>query len=156
MALLNAETKIPQLLLDYVDSRRVALSIPASADLPFYAGVIDSNKAMPCVVFYCSDFTMKHSERMQLTVNVEYLNQTAIEDSAEENAIASQVRSAVADIASWQAWLLALTTLEKTGWRITKTRVTGGGIDIDAEAGQRRRFTTLQISAITSETTFPV
>jgi hypothetical protein len=156
VALLNAETKIPQLLLDYVDSRRTALSIPTSAELPFYAGVIDGDRAMPCVVFYCSDFSMKHPERMQLTISVDYLNQTAIEDSTEESAIASQVRSAVADVESWKTWLLALSEANRTGWRIIKTRVTGGGIDIDAEKSQRRRFTTIQISAITSETTFPV
>ena len=110
---------------------------------------------MPCVVFYCDSFDMKHPERMILSVRVDYINQTAIEDSTDESAIASKVRSAVADIASWQAWLLALSTGDRTGWRITKTRLTGGGIEIDAETSQRRRWSSLVIHAITSETTFP-
>lgn len=156
MPLINAETKIPQLLLDYVDSRRTALSIPAEADLPFYAGVRDGTRALPCVVFYCADFQMKHSERMVLTVRVDYINRTALEDSTEESAIASQVRSAVADIAAWQAWLLALSSDARGGWRITKTRLVSGGLELDEENSGRRRFTTLQINAITSETTFPV
>ena len=98
MALINSETKIPQLLADYVDSRRTGLALPASTALPFYAGVRDGTKAMPCLVFYCSQFEMKHSERIVLTINVDYLNQTALEDSADENAQASKIRSAVADV----------------------------------------------------------
>jgi hypothetical protein len=155
MPLINAETKIPQLLLDYVDSRRVALSIPDSTALPFYAGVRDSVKVTPCVVFFCEDFVMRHSERMTLSIRVEYVNDLAADDSTEESANASQVRSAVADIASWSAWLLALTTPEKEGWRVTKTRLMGGGVDIDADKAERRRFSTVQVHAITSETTFP-
>lgn len=156
MALINAETKIPELLLDYVDSRRVALSIPAEADLPFYAGVRDGSRAYPCVVFYCDSFEMKHSERMVLSVRVDYINRAELEDSAEENAIASQVRSAVADVESWKTWLLALTSAERNGWWITKTRVTGGGIDIDDETAERRRHTSLAVNCMTTETCFPV
>lgn len=155
ITLINAETKIPELLLDYVDSRRAALSIPAEADLPFYSGVRDGTQQLPCVVFYCEEFEMRHSERMTLRVRVDYINQLSIEDSTEESAICSQVRSALADIAAWQAWLLALTSDERNGWRVTKTRLASGGIEIDGETAQRRRFTALQVNVITSETTFP-
>lgn len=155
MALINAETKIPELLLDYVDSRRVALSIPAEADLPFYAGVRDGDRAMPCVVFYCDSFEMKHSERMILSVRVDYVNRLDLEDSTEESAIASQVRSAVADVESWKTWLLALTTAERNGWWITKTRVVSGGVEIDGETSERRRSTVLAVNCMTTETCFP-
>lgn len=155
MALINTETKIPELLLDYVDSRRTALSIPVEADLPFYAGVTDGAQARPCVVFYCDNFKMRLSERMTLSVRVDYLNDTAADDSTEENAVASQIRSALADVESWKTWLLALTASERNGWWITKTRVTDGGIDIDAETATRRRFTALEFLVMSTETTFP-
>jgi hypothetical protein len=155
VALLNTETKIPQLLLDYVESRRVALSIPAADELAFFACVPDTAKAFPCVVFYCESFELKHSEKITLNLRVDYINELGVVDSTEESAITSQVRSAIADIESWKTWLLALSSLDRTGWRILKTRVTGGGIEFDADMAQRRRWTSLVVHCITSETTFP-
>lgn len=54
------------------------------------------------------------------------------------------------------AWLLTLSSGDRTGWRIQKYRATGGGIEIDAEMSQRRRRTNVTAHMITSENAFPV
>ena len=91
-----------------------------------------------------------------MRVMVSLLNDRESNEAAEESETASQIRSALGDHVSFSAWLAALSSGARAGWRITKYLVTGGGIEIDAELSQRRRFTSLEVHTITSETTFPV
>lgn len=155
MALINTETFIPQLLIDYVDSRRTELSLPTSTNLPFLAGVNNTLKTYPHVTFHCPEFEFRTHERLTLTIEVAYVKGLSSDETTDESSNAAKIRSALADVESWKTWLLALTTPEKTDWRITNTRVLRGGIDIDAENGRRRRFTLLEIRAMTTESTFP-
>lgn len=154
-SIINAETFIPQLLLDYVETRRTGLSIPVSADLPFYAGIRDGVSCSPCVVFYCEAWEMQHPERMSLAVSVTLINDRAAEESADESEIAAQIRRALADVAALKAWMLTLTEAESTGWDMTKYLITRGGIEIDAELSQRRRSTLLEVHCRTTETAVP-
>jgi hypothetical protein len=156
MPLINAETKIPQLLADYVDSRRTALAIPAATALPFFAGVSGGSKKFPCVVFHCPDFDMsQHPERMKLNVEVAYEESASTAESETENATTAKIRSALADLASWNAYIDGLTSGERTGWLIRGTRLMSGGTEINADRQTRRRFTQIEVRVMSSETVFP-
>lgn len=152
---INAETKLPQLLLDYVESRRVALGLPAATVLPFTAGVVDGVHAYPEVVFYCDSFEITHPEKMNLNVAVTLITDRSVVESADESSYAAMIRSALCDVSAFMAWLLTLSSGDRTGWRIQKYRATGGGIEIDAEMSQRRRRTNVVAHMITSENAFP-
>lgn len=153
--MINAETFIPELLIDYLESRRTDLEMPVSADLPFYAGIRDGVQAEPCVVVYCDAFTCPHPERMSLSMSATLINARDAEESADESAIAAKIRRALGDIAGFKTWLATLSTEERTGWNITKYLLVGGGIEIDSELAQRRRRTAIECHVITTETAVP-
>jgi hypothetical protein len=156
MPLINAETKIPELLADYVHSRRTELQIPAAVDLPFLAGVSNGSKKFPCVVFHCPSFEMgRHKERMTLTVEVAFEEKSSNAQTTAENATTAKIRSALADLDSWNEWLDGLTLPQRTGWKISSTRLLGGGIEKDSDLQIRRRFTNIEFRVMTSETIFP-
>lgn len=156
MPVINAETKIPELLASYVDSRRTELEIPASTALPFYPGVSNGSKKFPCVVFHCPSFDMgQHPERMKLTVEVAYEVPLSNAETTDENATTAKIRSALADLKSWNTWLEALTLSQRTGWKITSARLMGGGTEKEAELQLRRRFTNIEFRVMSSETVFP-
>ena len=81
-------------LLDYLESRRVALSIPDSTELAFFGCTPDTVKTTPCVVFYCESGEIGHSEKITLNLRVDYINELGVVDSTEESAIASAKEAA--------------------------------------------------------------
>lgn len=152
--MINAETFIPQKLLDYVESRRTELEIPVSTSLPFFAGIRDGAMCEPAVLFHCDAFECSgvNNERMILRISVTLINARDAEESATESAIAAKIRRALGDLASLKAWCQAMTEEEKAGWDIRKYRLVSGGIEIDPELAQRRRFTVIETQVLTSET----
>lgn len=120
MAFPNVETFFPQLLADYVSSRRAELELPDAAALPFVVGPTQVEQAFPRVLFITSAWSSPHPKRLRLTISAELQTSSQGQDLEQENAWTAAVRHILCDAAAFQAWLQSRPEGTRAGYRITK------------------------------------
>jgi hypothetical protein len=141
MAIINTETKIPELLASYVHSRRASLGLPAAQTLPFVTGPTNEEQTFPRVMFVAGDASFPHPRRMDLPVIVELQTGTATQDLALETQWTAGVRYALADRHGFMSWLAAQSEEVSTGVDIRKMRLEDAGMAVDDERKVRGRRT---------------
>lgn len=153
MAFTNAETKLPKLLLDHVDSRRAELELPVVGSLPFFEQLNEAERTLPCVVFYVADWTLPHPKLFRCVLLVDLMANANDTPAANETTWAAAIRKAVTDVPAFLTWLAALNEEQRTSWTLTKFRPLEGGVATDKETGIRTRRTAIIAHFRADETT---
>lgn len=149
----NTETLIPDLLSQYVHSRRDDVSLPDATALPFVVAPFNGEQTFPRVVFVTESTASPHPKRLALSVAMELQTSATDQDIETENAWTAGLRFLVADVEAFQTWLQALDTETRTGWQIRKYRVDNSPstMGIDDQARVRARKTEILIHVRTDE-----
>jgi len=151
MAIINTETRLTQILADFVSTRRADLSLPVADLLPFVVGPNDAEIVLPRVFFVAAKFESPHPRRITLTVTVELQTSTQTQALADEHIWAAGLRHALADKVRLQTYLQSLSQANRTGWRLRKYRVIDGAMAVDDKRGIRGRRTDVEMHVRSDE-----
>lgn len=146
----NTESLIPQLLADYVHSRRTDLSLPSSTLLPFVVGPSTAEATYPRVIFLTSAVEMLHPKRFKLTILVE-LQTHEKSDPVQENAWTAGLRYCLADVPSFSSYLGGLTLAQRTGWNVISCRLGESDLSLITDSATRTRSTDVVITVRSDE-----
>lgn len=152
MPFVNAETKLPSLVIAYLESARSTVSLPDSTTLPFVELQASTEISRPSVCVWCEGFTAPHPRVQRLSLRIELRTHARDTAFATENEYLAAIRRALTDAADVNAYFTALDESARTGWRITGWLVTEGAIEVDPATQTRVRITTLQVRCQATET----
>lgn len=146
----NTESLIPQLLANYVHSRRSDLSLPSSTVLPFVVGPTTAEATYPRVIFLTSAVEMMHPKRFKLTILVE-LQTHEKSDPVQENAWTAGIRYSLADVQAFSTYLRGLTLAQRTGWNMIGYRLGESDLSLITDSATRTRSTDVIVTVRSDE-----
>lgn len=160
---LNIETRLPDLIALWLESRRTDMEWPASTALPLTANAWSDDLATPGVTINVIGYnTTRLIGQMELEVVINFRNTTNTNgiSFALENRHVSRLRREIArgqaDTLGFIGWLRLQTTAYKKYMTVEHFRHgTGGAIQINEEDHTRTRQTRVSVCVLADEITEP-
>lgn len=151
MAIPNADTLIPALLSEYVQSRRADLGLPLASALPFVLAPSNDDQVFPRVLFATTEQGFPHPRRARLKIAVELQTSAERQDLPQEHQWTAGLRYALADKAAFLAWLGLQTEAKRTGYAVRKMFLEDAGMGVDDSSKVRARTTVVVIEIRSDE-----
>jgi hypothetical protein len=166
ISFINGETKIPEILIGYLNSRRAeeGIELPAVeieddeesvyygqdvGGLPMVPGLRESGELLklPCVIVTAESFE-KLSDRADFRVSVVLRNRShgaegEVVSLAQENTLVAKIRYLLSCRAELMAYVAAISPVEQ--FRFLGYGVTGGSMELDEGMKIRERVTNLHV-----------
>ena len=160
---INGETKIPALVIGYLDSRRTDLALPNSTTLPFVAALRDGDEAftLPCLVIEATTADMAGNDIELYQVTVTLKNKTRgeksqnvdVTDLETESTWVAKIRAALSNKTEFMTWITTQPAEDLPDYKVTGWCVKGFSTDTDSDSRIRKRITECRCVFRSYETT---
>ncbi len=159
---INAEVKIPALVIGYLNAQRTVLDLPTSTALPFVASLQEGTEdfTLPCVTVEANNGDIQTNAICEWKVTITLINKmrgektqnAAITTLAVESVWLAKLRYALSDKTAFLAWCGAQDAADRDGYNLTGWSGRSFSTDTDPVSRIRKRVTEFRAVIRTFET----